>query len=79
MATHKQFIQDPVETPPGTHAILVNRESFGYSVTHRFGGKTLYTATYKTQAQAQRRAMRLAAHYEFAEEDVLLCLNQHFR
>lgn len=69
----------PVVVPKGCHLIEVNREHFGYTLTHELDGKLLFTGTYETEADALRSATRLAHARESRGEHVMFCVNSAFR
>ena len=67
------------ELPPNAHVIEVDRVGTGFSVTHGFNHRVLYTATYKNKMEAMRIASKLAAHCQKEGEEAVLYIRADLR
>ncbi len=70
MQTNNQFSVD-------SHIIEVNKESFGFSITHKFHGKVVYTASYERSTDAMRMASSIGSFHESQGHEVFLLVNTH--
>lgn len=64
-----------VNLPPEGHLIEVIQCSFGFSLTHVSNGRLVYTASYPSIAEAERRAHTIAHGLNSSGETVYLCIN----
>jgi hypothetical protein len=64
-----------VDVPPEGHLIEVVQCSFGFSLTHVANGRLIYTASYPSIAEAERRANNIAHGLNSTGETVYLCIN----
>jgi hypothetical protein len=64
-----------VNIPPDEHLVEVIQASFGFSLTHTSNGKLLYTASYDSMSEAERRARAIAHGLSSSGEKVHLCIN----
>ena len=59
--------------------IEVDKTSFGYSIIHKKGRRTLFTGSYERESDAVRTATKMAKHLEVCGETVWYCLNYAFK
>jgi len=60
-----------------THLIEVRDESYGYTLAHRYNGRVLYVATYKTTHDAMRQAKKIVDHEQADGHQVVLVSDPH--
>jgi hypothetical protein len=65
--------------PQRIHIIEVDRVGTGFSVTHSFNHKVLYTATYSNKMDAMRVATKMGAHFQHDGEEVELHIRADMR
>lgn len=63
-----------ISVPEDAHLVEVTFGSSGYSLSHVCNDKMIYTATYDSRSEAERRARTVAHGLNSSGETVYLCI-----
>jgi len=76
MCTVMKFVNScGINLPENAHMVEVTFGSTGYSLSHTCDNKLLYTATYDSKSEAERRARTVAHGLNSSGETVYLCIS----